>query len=323
MAKKVLCFILFCLKFGIGQTVADESKAEDQGGLKFEGITFTQQHADAAKAFVNYLFSYDERHSEGRASATKIEDTKIEETIPAVTAKNVVRVGVLLDCFPFTFKQKDDFNGFEIELMKLIAEKKKFRYEFQGLISTEIIRKFNDKEIDVLLGISLKDEATENFFEFSNGYSSADIGVVMQKKHKKDADEKLSFIGKKIGVLENNYLEKYIRLANIQNAKIVTFESTAAMLEALLSGQQKPSNPSPKQEKDEPLDLVLIDKNTAQHWIAKNPELQYTSLNMTREYAFRVTKGSPLLKTINGGMGKVLGTQKFIDLKRRWSIDES
>jgi ABC-type amino acid transport substrate-binding protein len=80
------------------------------------------------------------------------------------------------------------------------------------------------------------------------------------------------------------------------------------MLEALLGVREKR------------LDLALIDKDTAQHWIAKNPELKYVSLNMSKEYAFCVAKGSPLLQTINDGIGKLLGTQKFLELKRRWSV---
>jgi ABC-type amino acid transport substrate-binding protein len=316
MRGKGLGFVLLCLNLVMNRAVAGESETENQGNLF--GITFTQRHADAAKVFVDYLFSYGERHSESQISATK-EDTKIEETIPVVRQKNVVRVGIFSDCFPFTFKQKNDPAGFEVDLMKLIAEEESLICEFQYLEAMEINQKFNDKTIDVALGAWLRDEAVEKIFEFSNGYLNTDLGVVIQKKPRKNPSEKLSFIGKKIGVLENTYLENYIRLAHIQNTEIVTFESTAAMLGALLSGQQQ----HPLQEKEKPLDLVLIDKNTAQHWIAKNPELEYISLNMAREYAFCVAKGSPFLETINCGMNKVLGTQKFMELKRRWSIDEN
>jgi ABC-type amino acid transport substrate-binding protein len=170
-------------------------------------------------------------------------------------------------------------------------------------------QKFCDKAIDIALGPWLKDTVVEKNFEFSDGYLSTDLGAVVPKKYK--GNVKLSFIGKRIGVLENSYLETYIRSACIQDAKIVTFNTTGAILEALLSVPQSQ------------LDLALIDKNTAQHWIAKNPELEYISLNMTKEYAFCVAQGAPLLKTINHGIGKVLGTQKFTDLKRRWSIGEN
>jgi ABC-type amino acid transport substrate-binding protein len=309
---KGLRFGLLCLTLGIGRVIAnDPVKEEVQETSFWKGITITQQHVDVAKALADYMFSYKDRHAEDQTSAMKIEDIKIEETVPAITPKNVVRVGVLSDCFPFTLKQKDNFAGFEVDLVKLIAEEKNLSYAFQPVNATEMEQKFQDKTIDLALGVSLRDTAAEKNFEFSDGYLSTDLGIVRQKKQRKDATRKLSFVDKKIGVLKNSYLESYIRSAHIQGAEIVTFESTAEMLGALL------------QEGKERLDFALVDKNTAQHWIAKNPEFEYTSLNIAKEYAFRVAKGSPLLKTINRGIGKILGTQKFMELKRRWSIDEN
>ncbi|MDR0741033.1 MAG: transporter substrate-binding domain-containing protein [Puniceicoccales bacterium] len=312
MDRKVLYFGLLYLISGINRVIADEPvETKEQGISFFKGITITQQHADVAKALADYMFSYKERHSENQTAPVKVEETKIEVTLPAVASKAVTRIGVLSDCFPFTSKQKDNFAGFEVDLVKLIAEEGKLSYTFQPIDVTEMGQKFRDKAIDIVLGAWLKDAVVEKNFEFSNGYLSTDLGAVVPKKHKGNTSEKLSFVDKKIGVLESTYLENYIRSACIQGAKIVTFNTTGAMLEALLDTQQRQ------------LDLALIDKNTAQHWIAKNPELEYISLNMTKEYAFCVAQGSPLLKTINHGIGKVLGTQKFTDLKRRWSIGEN
>jgi ABC-type amino acid transport substrate-binding protein len=255
------------------------------------------------------MFSYKDRRSENQVTPVKIEETKIEATIPVIAPKTIVRVGVLSDCFPFTLKQKDNFTGFEVDLMKLIAKDGNLSCIFQPVSVIEMDQKFRDKAIDIVLGAWLKDKVVEKNFEFSSGYLSTDLGAVVPKKHRENA--KLSFVGKKIRVLENTYLETYIRSACIQDAKIVTFDTTGAILNALLGTQQRQ------------LDLALIDKDTAQHWIAKNPELEYTSLNMPKEYAFCVAQESPLLETINRGIGKVLGTQKFTELKRRWSIGEN
>jgi ABC-type amino acid transport substrate-binding protein len=310
MGRKVLCFGLLCLILGINRIVADGPVETESQGISFlKGITITQQHIDVAKALVDYMFSYGKRHPENQTAAVKPEETKLEATIPAVAPKMAVRVGILSDCFPFTAKQGDNWVGFEVDLMKLIAEEESLNCEFQCVNATEVDQKFHDKAIDIALGAWLKGTAAEEKFEFSSGYLNTDLGAVTQKKHRGSAREKLSFVGKKVGVLKNTYLETYIRSAHIQDVEIIAFNTPGEMLKALLDIQQKQ------------LDLALINKNTAQYWIAKNPELEYTSLNMAKEYAFCVAKGSPLLETINCGIGKILGTQKFIELKRRWSIE--
>ncbi|MDR2812289.1 MAG: transporter substrate-binding domain-containing protein [Puniceicoccales bacterium] len=299
-------FGLLCL--GMGQVIADGLVEEEGQGISFlKGITITQQHVDVAKAFVDYMFSYKERHPENQIPETKIEDTKIEVTIPAIASHVTMRIGVLSDYFPFTVKQGNNFVGFEVDLMKLIAEEGNLNCAFQGMSAMEMNQKFCDKSIDIGVGAWLKDTTAEKNFEFSVGYLGTDLGAVAPRKNR--GSVKLSFVGKKIGVLKNTYLETYMRSANIQDAEMITFNTAGEMLEVLRDVQRKQ------------LDIALIDKNTAQHWIAKNPELEYTSLNMTKEYAFCVAKGSPLLKTINRGINKILGTQKFLELKRRWSID--
>ncbi|MDR1590783.1 MAG: transporter substrate-binding domain-containing protein [Puniceicoccales bacterium] len=309
MDRKILCLGLLILKINrivVGESIKTGSQETSFSG----GITITQQHVDLAKALVDRMFSYKERHFD-QAQTAKIEANKIETTVLEATPKALTRVGVVPNCFPFVLQQKDNFTGFEVDLLKLIAEEESLNFTFQFINRTEMDQKFRDKVIDLAIGIWLKDADTEKNFEFSSGYLNVDLGAVTRKKHKGSVNEKLSFVGKKTGVLGNTYLENYIRSARIQDVEIVTFDATGEMLEALLG------------VRGEQLDLALVDKNTAQHWIAKNPELKYTSLNMAKEHAFCVAKGSPLLKAIDGGIGRIVGTQKFVELKRRWSIGEN
>ncbi|MDR2371864.1 MAG: hypothetical protein LBD60_01820, partial [Puniceicoccales bacterium] len=150
MDRKVLYFGLLYLISGINRVIADEPvETKEQGISFFKGITFTQQHADVAKALADYMFSYKERHSENQIAPVKIEETKIETAISLVAPKVVTRIGVLSDCFPFTLKQKDNFAGFGVDLIKLIAEEGNLNCTFYPVNAVEVEQKFCDKAIDI------------------------------------------------------------------------------------------------------------------------------------------------------------------------------
>jgi hypothetical protein len=41
---------------------------------------------------------------------------------------------------------------------------------------------------------------------------------------------------------------------------------------------------------------------------------------MEKEFAMRIVKNTPWLEIINCALTKILGTQKFTELKRRWGF---
>jgi ABC-type amino acid transport substrate-binding protein len=297
---------LLCLIGGIGQTIGSTEKSNQE--IPSRGITITQQHIDMAKAFVDHIFPYGEQHSQNQTSTAKSKNTKIEETISATAPNAVIRVGVFPDRLPFIAKQKDHFVGLETDLIQLIARRENLNCEFHCMNAMEMKQKLHDTAIDIAIGALVMDAITDKNFESSNGYLHTECGVIMPKKYKRNITKKLSFTGKKIGVLENAYPMACMQLDCIQGTEITTFSSIVEMINAL---QQKL------------LDFAIIGKDMAQYWIAKNPELTYISLNISQEYVFYGIKDSSCLKMINCGIDKLLGTQKFMELKDRWSIGKN
>lgn len=288
---------------GDNRTKREPVKAEkrletvDEGQKSF-GIRITDNQIRAANALADFLFSYKERHPDQDQERPKV--MELDQSIVPANGEKQLRVGVLDHCLPFCTKDGDRYKGFEVDLWELLAKESDLQFTYVPVQDSELALK--QGEVDLVLGAGIE-ELKE--YPMGGGYMSIDLGAVYVKTSKKKADERITFTGKRIGVVKNSFLERYIQEANLEGAKIKTFDHYDALLEALNRDKE---------------DFVLVDEKTAQNWIAKNPELAYLSLGIKRDVGFYMPEKSEWRTTISEHLKKLPGTQNFSELIRRWAF---
>lgn len=285
-------------------------------------ITIQAKHVNAARAIADALFSYHERHDLSEQQACT-EDFKISfnpESItntvkladhflpkskePIVEAQKRLRVGVPDYNLPFCEQRGHEFAGFEVEVVRLLAQDGAFSCDFVTIPVNEVEQQLKERTVDIVLGWNWRSENENNY---TDGILGTDLGTVFLKS--KNSAKKLNFSGKKIGVLRDSCAETFIRSAQIQDARIVLYGDLKTLRQSIL------------QESETVLDYALIDHLTAQDWLAQDPRLVYTSLGINKELAFRILPDSPWKKLLNEVIQHVILTPKFRELREQWSFN--
>jgi ABC-type amino acid transport substrate-binding protein len=285
-------------------------------GEGFRGIRITEEQIVMLKGIANLLFPY----GENSGNLPSDGPDKIQEIVPvkgtATKSKKILRVGILGDSLPFSALRNEIPVGFEIDLLRLLSEEEGFGLEIFPIDASKIGENIGENKIDVALGGIFRNDS-DPLFDYSDGYLKSDVVAVFLKKSKKDF-QKFSLEEKNIGLIGGFFFESYLRQANIQNTKIFTFKSNGELFGSLLKTNK---------DSTQPIDILLTNSHTACDWLAKYPELQSLPLQFAKDsarqhqIALQMQKNSPWLPTINRAIGEVMGSSKFSELMRRWSIE--
>lgn len=271
---------------------------EDKEEQRMFGIRVTDNQIRAANALADFLFSYKERHPDQDQEHATV--TELDQSVVPVSGEKQLRVGVLDHCLPFCTKDGDRYKGFEVDLWELLAKESNLQFVYVPIQESGQALKQGD--VDLVLGAGI---AELREYPISDSYLSVDLGAIYIKTSKKKAGKRITFTGKRIGVIKDSFLEHYIKEANLVGAKIKTFDHFDALLDALNKDKE---------------DFVLVDEKTAQNWIAKNPELAYFSLGVKREIGFYMPEESEWWTTISEHLKRLPGTQTFSELIQRWAF---
>ena len=289
----MICALLSSAAIGLGST-GEENKSEATFGIKIE-----EKHIRVMRALADMMFSYNERKgSEPQKDEVKHENLELN----APEAKNVLKVGIVGDCLPFCAQRGEEFVGFETDLIRLLAKEGNFDCQFISVSREAIAKCLKQGQLDVVIGGNVFDSADN----CSEGYLSVDLGIVYRKVLYKNG---FSLINRSIGVIAGSCGENFLKKANIQGCRIVSFDDIRTLLLRVLGD-----------ESGKTIDGVLIDNRTAQDWIAQYPELMYRSLNEPRELAFLLAPNTHWKSVIDQGLQEVMKGQKFRELLERWSL---
>ncbi|MDR2200825.1 MAG: transporter substrate-binding domain-containing protein [Puniceicoccales bacterium] len=301
-----VCFCAQNLWAGKGKATAEES-----GG--FKGITISEKQIMMARGIANFLFSYKEDEGFSGENLGGENQGSGVQTMPTQSSEEkMLRVGIVRDNLPFTDMRDGEPVGFEVDLLRLLIDGEEVRLEFSPMDGNEIRKNMEENRIDVVLGGVVKLSDSDAVSGYSDGYLSSDV-VAVTLKNSKNNGKKISFEGKSIGVIANSFFEQYIRSANIQGVRIITFGSNGEMFENLLKSDRNASNH---------IDILLTHSHGARDWTAKYTELEFFPLKVENEVAIQIRKGSSWLGEINRGIKSLTGSQKFSDLMRRWNIEK-
>ena len=109
----------------------------------------------------------------------------IDNKVCAAPAK-VLKVGTNVGYVPFEFKtdNKSELQGFDIDLIKAIAEKMNYRVEFYDYVFDDLITALNNKEVDVIISSMTITDERKTQISFSEPYFSSGLAIVAGKNSK-------------------------------------------------------------------------------------------------------------------------------------------
>jgi len=147
---------------------------------------------------------------------------------------NIIKIGMVKDYYPFSYKENNQIRGFAYEYFKLLASKVDMTYSVQIDYWSKIFGKFKNKDIDIIDSISYTKER-ELFTNFSDPYFNIPNVIFTRKNTIKNYSGLESLKGKKVGITEDIYY--FDKIKNLNLFEIISFKSSREKIKALAYGK--------------------------------------------------------------------------------------
>lgn len=227
--------------------------------------------------------------AESTVSAETVEGTT-QETSEDVAGGTLV-VGTNAEFPPFEYVGDDgEPDGFDIALIKAIAEKMGMNVEVQNMEFGSLVASIGSKIDAAIAGMTVTDERME-VVDFSDNYYEAVQYVIVPKGSDiaSAADLENKTIGVQLGTTGNLIADK------IEGASVSSYNRALDAVNDLLNGR---------------VDLVIIDKNPAETFTEQYADeleaLDGAAFDFEPEfYAIALPKGSELVQQVNDALAQL------------------
>ncbi|WP_286976205.1 basic amino acid ABC transporter substrate-binding protein [Acetomicrobium sp. UBA5826] len=223
---------------------------------------------------------------------------------PAV-AKTYV-VGTSADFPPFEYIKDGQIVGFDIDLIKAIAESQGIEVEFQDISFDSLIPGLNAGTIDIVASGMTITEERARVVDFTEPYYSANQAVLVKEGGGKTVtvlfgDHKLAV---QTGTTGDLWVEENLEKTGILKGKVTRFDTFVLAIQDLLNGN---------------VDGVVLDTPVALRYAAENPVVMVAEIITGEEYGFAVAKGNKeLLEKLNKGLEEVKTSGKMDELLKKY-----
>jgi len=197
--------------------------------------------------------------------------------------------------------------GFDIDLMKAIAEKGGFEVEFVNVGFDPLLAGMASCQYDAAISAITITEERKADFAFSGPYFGAGQVVVVRVDNT-DITGKDSLSGKTVGAQIGT--TGAIAIEDVEGATLKTYDDIGLAYQDLINGQ---------------VDAVVADDGLARGYVAKNStEIKIVGDPFTDEsYGIAVCKtNTDLLDKINNGLEAVKGEGLLDQLTQKWLVGE-
>ncbi|MBM7557449.1 transporter substrate-binding domain-containing protein [Halanaerobacter jeridensis] len=210
---------------------------------------------------------------------------------------------------PFSYVSSDDENlqGFSVDLFKLLAEKTGLEFKFETGFWAENLSEFKNNEVDLISGISYKEERTRYTY-YTEPYYKIPLVVYIRKDNNwYQTSQDLS--NKKIGVTKDVYYKDTLRQE--LGSEIVGMKNNEQLLKALAY---------------EEIDAVITNLSIGNFYVQKNVLQniklagEYNSSQLTKEdLRIGIQKEKPVIlkDIIEKGLNAITETE-WTRLKKKW-----
>jgi len=195
---------------------------------------------------------------------------------------------------PFEYVEDGEIVGFDIDLVKEIAELQGFEVEFRDISFDSLIPGLASGSLDIVAAGMTITEARKEVVAFSDPYYSANQSVLVHQ----DSEEDLTVlfgdndIGVQTGTTGDTWVREKLMERDILTGDIRNYDSYVFVIRDLAN---------------ENIDAAVLDKPVAETYSKNNPVKVVAELITGEEYGIAVSKNnSELQKEINEGLAKVI-----------------
>ncbi|HHY06229.1 MAG TPA: basic amino acid ABC transporter substrate-binding protein [Clostridia bacterium] len=215
---------------------------------------------------------------------------------------------------PFEYKdiETDEITGFDIDLIKAIAEESGLKVEIQGLGFDALTPALQAGTIDIIASGMTIDEERSKQVDFTEPYINSGLALAVAKTNETIKSEK-DLQGTKVAVQIGTTGAK--KANALKEAGIVKQVKTYDTIDVLMAELAKGT-----------VDAVINDLPVTQEFIKKgHSEIKIVGEPMDSEqYGFAVAKGkTELLQKLNDGLEKVMESGKYAELLEKYALPEN
>ncbi len=225
------------------------------------------------------------------------------------SSEKVLKIGTNAAFPPFEFQENNEFTGFDMDLIKLIAEEQGFQVEINHMDFKALIPGLQNDKIDGAIAAMSIDEERKKTVDFTTPYFDAGLIIAVGQ----DNDTILStndLKGKKLAAQNGTTGARYCNSVKEQDPTTVVrlFDDVGlAFMELERAG----------------VDAVVNDLPVTSYYLAttENTKLKTVGevFSSEEQYGIAVKKGNTeILNLLNEGLEKVKESGKYDELYDKW-----
>ncbi|MEC9489202.1 MAG: basic amino acid ABC transporter substrate-binding protein [Halanaerobium sp.] len=211
-------------------------------------------------------------------------------------------VGTSADFPPFEYKEDGEFVGFDMDLIRAIADAQGIDIEIKDMSFDSLIAALKSGNLDIVIaGMTITPEREQNV-DFSNPYYTADQSIIV----KDDSDKNLTVLygDNRLGVQTSTtgdiWVTDNLEKPGILTGEVVRYDTFVLAVTDLINGN---------------LDAIVLDSPVAERFVKIRPVKIVGYIITGEEYGIAVSEGNEeLLKQINEGIEKVIESGKMDEL---------
>jgi arginine/lysine/histidine transporter system substrate-binding protein len=227
-------------------------------------------------------------------------DNSTEEV--EVGKKNLI-IGTSADFPPFEFIQDKKIKGFDVDLLKKVAEQAGYSVNFRDITFHGLVPALKTGRIDAIVSaVTATPERSEDV-DFSVSYYNPNFSMLFRKNNAVPEINNLN--NKSIGVQSGSTMELFLKECSKKDKfKIVSLPRTMPMIQDLKLGR---------------LDGVLLEEAQAKALSSKNELFDYY-IYPSHEYGYSIAfrKGSKLKYEFDEVLVGMRASGELEELKKKW-----
>jgi len=211
-------------------------------------------------------------------------------------------VGTSADFPPFEYMEDGEFVGFDMDLMRAIAEEMDFEIEFRDISFDSLIPGLRTGTIDIVIAAMTITEERARAVDFSDPYYVANQSIIVRE----DSGFNLTVlfgdnrIGAQTGTTGDLWVTEELYDEGILTGRVVRYETFDLAIEDLVN---------------ENVEALVLDRPVAERFVEARPLVLVGEIITHEEYGIAVDRGNEeLLAKINEGLEKVVDSGRMGEL---------
>lgn len=230
---------------------------------------------------------------------------------------SVLIVGTSVDLPPFCgYDQYGDPDGFDIALIKAMAEKMGYRsVEFKTMDFSELMTRLNSGQVDCVVSAMAVNEDRKNNVAFSQVYYTSRQAIILRNNINEEDDIKIEEVGDlatlRVSVVEDTLGDKLTTLIISDSDNITRRDDTVSAINEVINARS---------------DAVVIEEEAAYYYLQKyNSYVHKSDAQIFEEKAFAIAvrqDDTELLENINKSLDTVKKDGTYDELVEKYIINQ-